>query len=269
VTTLDCLKIQLFADGADLATMLDLYRNPLIKGFTTNPTLFRRAGVTDYEQFARKALAAIPDRPLSIEVLADDLGEIEAQARYISAWAPNVIVKIPVTNTKGESCGALVSRLSEAGVRLNVTAITTLPQVRHMAECIRGAQTSYISVFAGRIADTGVDPAPVMAEAVRIMAPRPNLELIWASPRELLNIMQADSIGCHVITVTPDLLHKLKLVGKDLDEYSLETVKMFFNDAQQAGFCLSCPGMPGHGVAGPPPLDRSQQGAAFPPVCSL
>ena len=233
------LRVQIFADGADLNSILNLYRNPLIQGFTTNPTLMRKAGVDNYEDFARKLLAAVPDRPISLEVFADDLDEMEDQAMEIASWGGKVNVKIPVTNTKGQSTAPIIARLARVGVRLNVTALMTLDQVKTVIACIAPAPaTSYISVFAGRVADTGRDPVPMMAEAVRLMAPYSNLALIWASPRELLNIFQADEIGCHVITVTHDVLQKLSLVEKNLDQYSLETVQMFFNDAQKAGFTL-------------------------------
>ncbi len=236
---LEDLKVKIFADGADLAGILELYKNPIIKGFTTNPTLMKQAGVTDYDEFARALLRAVPDRPISFEVFADDFAEMEWQALEIASWGGKVVVKIPVTNTRGKSSAALVRRLAEAGVRLNVTALMTLEQVREVAECLRAGPPSYVSVFAGRVADTGRDPVPHMAEAVRILSKYPQIELIWASPRELLNILQANDIGCHKITVTHDVLKHLQLVGKDLDEYSLETVKMFFNDAQKAGFRLT------------------------------
>lgn len=235
---LEDLKVKIFADGADLAGILELYKNPIVKGFTTNPTLMKQAGVTDYGEFARALLRAVPDRPISFEVFADDFEEMEWQALEIASWGENVIVKIPVTNTRGESSAALIERLAQAGVRLNVTALMTLEQVRDAAERLRKGPSSYVSVFAGRVADTGRDPVPHMAEAVQILRKYPQIELIWASPRELLNIFQANAIGCHVITVTHDVLKKVKLVGKDLDEYSLETVKMFFDDAQKAGFRL-------------------------------
>lgn len=239
MSQLDQLKIKIFADGADLDGMVELYKNPWIKGFTTNPTLMRSAGITDYMEFARTLLRAIPDRPISLEVFADEFDEMEWQAREIASWGGEVNVKIPVTNTRAQSSAPLVRRLAKAGVRLNVTAMMTLDQVREIAECLREGSHSYVSVFAGRVADTGRDPVPLMAEAVRILRSYPQLELIWASPRELLNIFQADALGCHVITVTHDVLKKLKLVGKDLTEYSLDTVKMFFNDAQKAGFRLT------------------------------
>jgi transaldolase len=233
------MSVKIFADGAEKASMLKLYADPRIQGFTTNPTLMRKAGITDYEAFARDILAAIPDRPISFEVFADEFDEMERQAERIAAWGPNVYVKIPVTNTRGESAGPLVKRLAARGVKQNVTAILTLDQVRTVVDALAGGPAANVSVFAGRIADTGVDPLPVMKEALRIMAPHPQLELIWASPRELLNIVQAGEIGCHIITVTPDILNKLGLIGKDLAEYSLETVKMFRNDAVASGFGLA------------------------------
>jgi transaldolase len=232
------LKVKIFADGADLAGMLDLYRNPLIKGFTTNPTLMRAAGITDYEKFSRDVLKAIPDRPISLEVFSDDFAEMEAQARRIASWGENVYVKVPVTNTQGESSLSLVRALAKAGVKQNVTALLTLAQVRDVSAALCHGPSACISVFAGRVADTGRDPVPMMAAAVQMLAIYPHVELIWASPRELLNIFHADQVGCHIITVTHDLLKKLALVGKDLDEYSLDTVKMFRNDAVKAGFRL-------------------------------
>ena len=235
------LKVKLFADGADLNGMKEMYDNPLIKGFTTNPTLMRKAGIQDYKEFAREVLTAIPDRPISFEVFADDFNEMERQALEIASWGKTVNVKIPVTNTKKQFAGPLIERLSKAGVVLNVTAITSLEQVRNVTECIAPNTPAIISVFAGRIADTGRDPVPLMAEAVKIMRARPNAELIWASPRELLNIFQADAVGCHIITATNDILKKLSLVGKDLEQYSLETVQMFFNDAQSAGYDIKIP----------------------------
>ena len=219
--------------------MRTLYRHPLIRGFTTNPTLMRKAGITDYQSFALGVLAAIPDRPISFEVFSDDFAEMEQQALRIASWGHNVYVKIPVTNTRGEPSLPLIRRLSAKGVKLNVTALMTLQQVSDVTAAMTGCPSSYISVFAGRIADTGRDPVPIMREAVEILGTCPNLELIWASPRELLNVFQADSIGCHVITATNDILHKLSLVGKDLNEYSLETVKMFRDDAIKAGFELN------------------------------
>jgi transaldolase len=230
------LKVKLFADGADKAAMLNLYRNPLIKGFTTNPTLMHKAGIADYEAFARDILSEIRDRPISLEVFADEFQEMERQARLIASWGPNVYVKIPVTNTRREPALDLIHRLSHAGIRLNITALLTLDQVRQVAAALAGGAPSNVSVFAGRIADTGRDPVPLMAKAVEMVSVHPGMELIWASPRELLNIFQADAIGCHIITATPEVLQKLSLVGKDLDEYSLDTVKMFHGDAVKSGF---------------------------------
>jgi transaldolase len=235
----DDLRIKIFADGADLNGIVELRQNPLIKGFTTNPTLMKKAGVQNYEAFARMVLQAVSDLPISFEVFADDFDAMEEQALEISSWGKQVVVKIPVTNTKGHSSSALIRRLARAGVQLNVTAITTLEQVGRAVDALADASSSYVSVFAGRIADTGRDPVPIMAEAVRILAPHPHIELIWASPRELLNIFQADSVGCHVITATNELLKKLSLVGRDLEEYSLETVRMFYNDARAAGYALA------------------------------
>lgn len=230
------LKIQIFADGADLAAISRLAADPLIKGFTTNPTLMRRAGVGDYEAFAYDALKLIGNRPISFEVLADEFDEMERQALRIASWAPNVVVKIPITNTRRESSRALLVRLAEQSVRVNVTALMTLDQVHLAADALAACPFGYISVFAGRIADTGRDPIPLMAEAVSLLQPYPNLELIWASPREVLNVVQADAIGCDVITVTSDILNKLELIGKDLEECSLDTVRMFYGDATTAGY---------------------------------
>ena len=232
------LKIKIFADGADLAGIKEIAANPLVKGFTTNPTLMRKAGVADYKAFALDAMHLTGDRPISLEVFADDFVEMEKQAREIATWGKNVNVKIPVTNTKGEFSGSLIERLSLAGVQLNVTAVMTVEQVERIVQCLTIDTPAIISVFAGRIADTGRDPVPMMAEAVRIMKAKPKVELIWASPRELLNVFQADSVGCHIITATNDILKKLSLVGKDLDTYSLETVKMFYDDAKAAGYSI-------------------------------
>lgn len=232
------LKIKIFADGADRAGMLEMYAKSYIRGFTTNPTLMRKAGITDYRAFARDILQAIPDRPISFEVFSDEFKEMERQAQEIAGWAPNVYVKIPITNSRGEVSNALVSRLTQGGVKVNVTAMMTLAQVREMAERLQGGAPSYVSVFAGRIADSGRDPVPIMAAAVELLRPVPNAELLWCSPRELLNIFQADAIGCHIITVTNDILRKLDNVGKDLDEFSLDTVKMFREDAVRAGYRL-------------------------------
>jgi transaldolase len=239
--TLADLKVKLFADGADKAGMVEMYRKPFVKGFTTNPTLMRKVGISDYRSFAHEILAAIPDRPISFEVFSDEFDEMERQAREIATWGENVYVKIPVTNTRREPAYELVEALSHDGVKVNVTAMMTLEQVRAVAAAVRGGAPSNVSVFAGRIADTGRDPMPIMAESVRILADVPGAELIWASPRELLNVFQADEVGCHIITATNDILKKLDLIGKDLADYSLDTVKMFFNDAAQAGFKLDLP----------------------------
>ncbi|HXT71399.1 MAG TPA: transaldolase [Vicinamibacterales bacterium] len=237
-TSIDDLRVKIFADAAELDGMLELYSQPFVKGFTTNPTLMNKAGIRDYEGFAHQVLAAIPDRPISFEVFSDEFSEMERQAMKIAGWGQHVYVKIPVTNTRGESAAPLVRKLSRAGVRLNVTALLPLDQVRTIVDALDPATPSCISVFAGRIADTGRDPVPVMTEALRMMSGLPRCELIWASPRELLNIFQADEIGCHIITVTPDILKKLSNVGRGLDEFSLDTVKMFHRDATQAGFSL-------------------------------
>ena len=230
------LKVKLFADGADKAGMLEMAAKPFIQGLTTNPTLMRKAGITDYKAFALDILKVIPSKPISFEVFSDDFAEMEKQAIQIAGWGENVYVKIPVTNTKGRSACDLVRNLSNRGIKLNVTALMTLKQVREVAASLDPTVPSYISVFAGRIADTGVDPVPLMHEAVRMLEAMPKAELIWASPRELLNVFHADSVGCHIITVTNDVLKKLELVGKNLDDYSLDTVKMFYNDAVAAGF---------------------------------
>ena len=233
------LRVKLFADGADLTAIRRLASDPLIRGFTTNPTLMRKAGVEDYSEFAHELLAAVPDRPISFEVFSDDFLEMEQQALEIAGWGAHVYVKIPVTNTRGEFAGPLIRRLARQGVQVNVTAILTLEQVRRTSECLLPDVASCVSVFAGRIADTGVDPVPLMADAVRAVQPIDRAEIIWASPRELLNVFQADEAGCHVITATPDLLAKLRLVGKDLAEFSLDTVKMFHADAKAAGYRLA------------------------------
>jgi transaldolase len=232
------LTVKIFADGADLAGMIEMSANQVIRGFTTNPTLMRKAGIHDYRGFARDVLAHIPDRPISFEVFADEFDEMERQALEIAGWGENVFVKIPVTNTRGESSRPLVEKLCRAGVRLNVTALLTLDQVREIGTALAGGPAAFVSVFAGRVADTGVDPIPLMKCAVQQLTAFPNVELIWASPRELLNIFHADEVGCHVITVTNDVLKKLNLVGKDLTQYSLETVRMFYEDGRKAGFTL-------------------------------
>ena len=236
--TIDQLKVQLFADGADIQGMLEMYRLPYIKGFTTNPTLMRKGGIADYEAFARQVLEHITDRPISFEVFSDEFSVMARQARKIAAWGANVFVKIPVTNTRSESSEELIRSLVSEGIRLNVTALMTPNQVRVVSRALGSGVRSYISVFAGRIADSGREPGPLMKEALDIMAPFGNQQLIWASPRELLDIIHADDIGCHVITVTHDILRKLPLIGKDLTAFSLDTVKMFHSDAKAAGYDL-------------------------------
>ncbi|MBA3753300.1 MAG: transaldolase [Nitrospira sp.] len=236
--SLDELRVKIFADGADRAGMLEMYSKPFIKGLTTNPTLMRKAGVSDYRAFAKEIVAAITDKPLSFEVFSDDFAEMERQAVEIAGWGDNVYVKIPVTNTRRESSVPLIRRLSKGRVKLNVTGLTTLRQVEDVADALDSDAPSFVSVFAGRIADTGRDPIPLMAAAVVVLQPNPAVELIWASPREVINIFQADSVGCQVITMTNDLLRKLSLIGHDLDDYSLETVQMFFADAVDAGYRL-------------------------------
>jgi transaldolase len=238
MTMLESLRVKIFADGADRAGMLEMAAKPHIAGLTTNPTLMRKAGIADYRAFAREILREIPHKPISFEVFSDDFAEMERQALEIADWGDNVYVKIPVTNTQREPTYKLVSRLAQRKVRLNVTALMTLSQVRDVVNALSADTPSCVSVFAGRIADTGRDPVPLMAAALELLKTKPRSELIWASPRELLNIFHADSIGCHIITVTNDILKKLELVGKDLDEYSLDTVKMFRNDAVAAGFAL-------------------------------
>lgn len=235
------LGVKLFADGADTEGIARLVKNPLIRGFTTNPTLMRAAKVSDYHQFALQALEIVPHHPISFEVFSDDLGEMERQGHEIASWGKNVYVKIPVTNTQRKFTGPVVHRLANSGVQVNVTAILTLEQVENVLAALPPDARGYISVFAGRIADTGRDPMPIMAKSVEMMRSHPHLELIWASPRELLNIVQADQVGCHVITVSHDLLAKLPLIGKDLDEFSLDTVKMFHQDALKAGYRIETP----------------------------
>ena len=238
VRSISELKIKLFADGADRAQIVAAQANPLIRGFTTNPTLMRAAGVKDYEAFAHEVLEVVTERPISFEVFADDFGEMERQAHKIASWAQNVYVKIPVTNTRRESSMELVHRLSHAGVKVNVTAMLTLDQVRDASAALGGGAPAVVSVFAGRVADTGHDPLPLMADAVKLVSAYPNVELLWASPRELLNIFQANDIGCHIITATDSVLSKLKTVGKDLGDFSLETVLMFHTDAARSGYQL-------------------------------
>ena len=244
MTSVANLKIKIFADGADLAGMVEMYKKPFIKGFTTNPTLMRKAGISDYRAFAREVLAAISDRPISFEVFSDEFPEMERQAREIASWGSNVNVKIPVTNTQGEPAYKLIRALSSAGIKLNVTAVFTLDQVRRITDALSPDVPAIVSIFAGRIADSGIDPVPLMAEAVRIVKKsRPKAEVLWASPRELLNVIQADEVGCGIITATGDIIKKLTLIGKDQDAYSLETVKMFYNDATAAGFRIDTPAL--------------------------
>ncbi len=230
------LKIKIFADGANKSEMLEMSQNAVIKGLTTNPSLMRKAGVENYKEFALDVLSKIKDKPISFEVFSDDLNEMERQAIEISSWAKNVYVKLPITNTKGITTSKLIKYLSDKNIKLNVTAVFTLKQVNEVLEVLNKDVDSYISVFAGRIADTGVDPIPLMQKALIIMKNHKNCELIWASPREMLNIFQADSIGCHIITVSGDIIQKLKLIGYDHEKYSLETVKMFYDDGVSSGF---------------------------------
>ncbi|HWS70015.1 MAG TPA: transaldolase [Steroidobacteraceae bacterium] len=238
MTSLSQLKVKIFADGADKAAMLDMYAKPYIRGLTTNPTLMRKSGIANYRAFAKDILSHIKNKPVCFEVLADEFAEMEHQALEIAGWADNVYVKIPVTNTKRETSRALVKRLSDRQVKLNVTAIMTLAQLEEVMTALNPATASYLSVFAGRIADTGIDPLPLMRKAVEMLKVNSNAELVWASSRETFNIFQANAIGCQVITVTNDILNKLSLIGYDLTEYSLDTVKMFYDDARKAGFSL-------------------------------
>jgi transaldolase len=235
---IDELSVKIFADGADLDAILALAADKRIAGFTTNPTLMWKAGLTDYEEFAKRLLERITTHPISFEVFADDAAEIRRQALLISSWGENVYVKIPVTTTHGESMAPLIRELSESGVKVNVTALFTSAQVELITGAVRDGAPSYLSVFAGRIADAGIDPVPIMARAVNIAADARRAELIWASPREILNVIQADEVGCHIITITHDLMAKLESLGKDLDQFSLETVQMFHRDAVAAGFKL-------------------------------
>src|SRR5579872_5695146 len=235
---LDTLRIKLFLDGADRAQIVGIGNQPFVRGFTTNPSLMRKAGIADYLSFARDVIALTRGRPISFEVFSDDFSTMEREARILSALGPSVFVKIPITNTKGESSAALIRKLSHEEIRLNITAVFTLEQVNEIVEVLAPTTESIVSVFAGRIADTGVDPEPIMAEAARCLASRPRAELLWASPRELLNVFQADACGCHIITATADILAKLPMVGRDLADYSLETVRMFYNDAKAAGYQL-------------------------------
>ncbi|MEP6860012.1 MAG: transaldolase [Deltaproteobacteria bacterium] len=238
MTAVNDLKVKIFADGADVKGMVEMYKKPFVKGFTTNPTLMRKAGISDYRGFAKEVLAAIPDRPISFEVFSDDFSEMEKQAREIASWGKNVNVKIPVTNTQGEPAYKLIQTLAKSGIQLNVTAVFTLEQVRDIVAHLDAKTPAFVSVFAGRIADTGVDPLPLMAAARALVHTLPHGELIWASPRELLNVFHAESVACDIITVTNDVLAKLSNVGKPLAQFSLETVKMFHDDAAKAGFKL-------------------------------
>ena len=235
---LDQFKTKIFADGADLESIFALLGDPRISGFTTNPTLMRQASIVDYSQFAKELLERVTDMPISFEVFADDEAEIRRQARLIASWGENVYVKIPVTTTRSESLAGLAGELSADGVQVNVTALFTTDQVRQVTEALTGGAPAYISVFAGRIADAGVDPLPIMRESIEIMQAAPNAECIWASPRQVLNLVDADAVGCHVITMTHDLLKKLGGLGKDLTQFSLETVQMFHRDATEAGYSL-------------------------------
>ena len=232
------LKIKIFADGADLAGIRMLRQNPVVKGFTTNPTLMKQSGITDYLGFSQEVVEVIDGLPISLEVFSDDFAEMNRQALKLAALGPNVYVKIPITNTKGDSSAALVKNLAAEGVQLNVTAMFTNKQVQETVEALENGPSSYISIFAGRIADAGIDPIPTMQNALELMRPHPQIELIWASPREVLNVVQGDQIGCHIITVTHDLIKKLSSLGKDLEQFSIETVQMFANDALNAGFKL-------------------------------
>ena len=238
MTKLDGFHVKIFADGADINSIIDLYKSPYIKGFTTNPTLMRQAGVSNYKSFALEVLEVVTDKPVSFEVFADDIPGMEAQALEIASWGKNVNIKIPITNTKGVSTALLVKSLSEKGVVCNITAIFTIEQLREIIAVLNPATPAILSIFAGRIADTGVDPVPIMKEAIKVASIKPKAEVLWASPRELLNIFQANEIGCHIITVTSDVLKKLSGVGKDLTQFSLETVLMFYNDASKAGYTI-------------------------------
>jgi len=239
MSTVNELKVKVFADGADLGGIIEMYKNPLIKGFTTNPTLMRKAGVTDYEGFARKLLEKVTDRPVSFEVFADDFPAMISQGRKIASWGKNVNVKVPVMNTKGEFAGSVLRALSAEGVILNVTAIMTVDQVRAVAAELKEDVAAIVSVFAGRVADTGIDPIPHMKACKEALKSRPKAELLWASPREVLNIFQADQVGCDIITCTNDMIAKLALAGKDLMEYSRETVQMFYKDATASAYAIT------------------------------
>lgn len=232
------LNIKIFADGADLASMREMNDKTWIKGLTTNPTLMRKSGISNYKNFAQKVLEFVQEKPISFEVFSDDLQEMKKQAHEIASWGPNVFVKIPITNTKGVSTASIIKELSSNGVQLNVTAVMTVGQVKQIASNLNSTVPSYVSIFAGRVADTGVDPSKIVSESLAILRSNQRSEVIWASPRELLNVFQAAELGCHVITATTDILNKMKLIGHDLEIYSLETVKMFYDDSQAAGFTL-------------------------------
>ncbi len=232
------LRIKLFSDGANIDDMIEMSEKTYIKGFTTNPTLMRKAGIKDYQAFGQLILREIKDKPISFEVFSDELDTMYDQGLRIADWAENVYVKIPITNSRGESTRQVVEKLTKAGSKLNITAIMTESQVKNVSEVLNPSVCSYVSIFAGRIADTGRDPTEIIKKSIQIIKHLKNTELIWASPRELLNILQADAVGCHIITSTKDLLNKLSLINKDLDEYSLETVKMFYDDAIASGFNL-------------------------------
>ena len=238
MTSINDLRIKIFADGANIDGIRALRKNPIVKGFTTNPTLMRQSGITNYLGFSRQVIEVIDGLPISLEVFSDDFLEMKSQALKLAELGPNVYVKIPITNTKRQSSSSLVKELAGDGVQLNVTAIFTMGQVKETVAALAGGPSSYISIFAGRIADAGVDPIPTMQSALNFIKSQPQIELIWASPREILNVIQADEIGCQVITVTHDLIKKLFLIGKDLEQFSLETVQMFANDARNAGFKL-------------------------------
>ena len=238
-TNLENLKIKIFADGADIESMIEMYNKSYIKGLTTNPTLMNKAGVKNYRAFALDVLIVVKDKPISFEVFSDDFDEMIIQAKEIASWGSNVNVKIPITNSKGQETASVIRKLSNSGVIVNVTAVMTITQVAKIIDSINTETSAFISIFAGRIADTGIDPIFTMVESLRIIQSAPNTELIWASPRELLNIIQAEEIGCHVITASSDILKKLDLIGKDLLQYSLETVKMFKDDAMKSGYSIS------------------------------
>jgi transaldolase len=231
-------RIKLFADGADLQEMVQEYKKGIVQGFTTNPTLMKKAGVKNYKEFAQSALKEIPDLPISFEVFSDDFAEMEQEARKVARWGNNVYIKIPITNTKGESSIPLIKKLSHDGLKINVTAILTYDQVKGAVDALSSSTPAIISVFAGRIADTGVDPVPIMRQSSQLLSSKQNIELLWASSRELFNLFQAEACGCQIITITNDILKKLTLVGKSLDDLSLDTVKMFYNDAHSSGYTI-------------------------------